>query len=783
MTTTALPPVLEPDAQTGPHRIAHVRVARRILRVWGVRSALSVIDQGLTASVGFGVNVLLARWLPADTYGAFAVAFAGFLFISGFYNAILLEPLTVIGPSRHAHRLLDYFREQTLIHALLVGALAMLVLLAGAGFSLMAPQNPLGGALIGSGLALPSLLLLWLVRRMCYVLQRPSIAVLGSGFYLSFVLVGLFLLRHFDMAVPLTAFLLTGAGSLLSAAVLWRKLASSGTQQSRGQHSLWRQVLRENWIYGRWLVGSTVLNSVSIQVQMFLVASTVGLAAAGVLRAMQIPALIMVQVIAAAGLLILPAFSYDFGVGSIARMRHKAHLVSIFLVGATLSFAVVLGLSAGRAEQLLFGGKYAEHAWLMPILALVPVTLSASMGYSMALRASQRPHFDLVANAIAAPVSIISAIVFMHWWGLAGAAISSVLSYVTCAITTCWVYRAAARCDDERRMTRLKSPIEIPVPLDSGVNSNSNRNGHGGRSLWSAPPKHVKCPLCGSLARHHFSLPHASVWQCSESKCALQFADPQLEERKLSQAYENLYYPGGQDGNGVHFENTSESVLRQVFSKFEQRFGRLAGLRLLDYGCGVGSLLRVSTEFGMRPTGIEPDPQARSTVASVGGSTLYQNLQELSAAEPGKCFDMIVLWTVIEHLRRPWEDLARLRHLLEPHGSLLISTINIRCLRARIERQRWEQYRNPTHFYYFDRTSLPRVIEKAGFSDVSEWRLRIGYPHHGALRRSLHYANSVAGLADGLFYLCRNGRTEKLNDSSLLTAPEQSDARQNRNGK
>ena len=61
------------------------------------------------------------------------------------------------------------------------------------------------------------------------------------------------------------------------------------------------------------------------------------LAAAGVLRAMQIPALIMVQVIAATGLLILPAFSYDFGSGSMTRMRHKAMLVSILLVGATLS--------------------------------------------------------------------------------------------------------------------------------------------------------------------------------------------------------------------------------------------------------------------------------------------------------------------------------------------------------------------------------------------------------------------------------------------------------------
>ena len=782
MTTRALPPVLDPETESAAQPTAWTFALPRLLRVWGIRSALSVVDQGLTASVGFGVNVLLARWMPADVYGAFAVAFAGFLLVSAFHNAILLEPLTVLGPARHAKELLAYFREQMVVHAILVGALSAVILLAGGLLSRITPASPLPGALLGSGIALPFLLLLWLVRRMCYVLQRPSTAVFGSVFYLSFVLAGLWLLNRFHHVSPFTAFILTGTGSLLSAGLLWSLISLACLEKSLAERKVsWRGVLRENWTYGRWLVGSAALNSVSSQAQMFLVAGTVGLGAAGVLRAMQIPALIMVQVIAATGLLVLPAFSYDFGVGAIARMRHKANLVSILLVGATLSFAAVLGLFAGRIEQLFFGGKYAEDAWLMPILAFVPVALSASMGYSMAMRASQRPHFDLAANAISAPVSIISAVALMHWWGLAGAAISIVLSYIAFAITTCWVYRASTRWDETR--THIKSPIESPLPLDSGVNGNFNQNSHGKRLPWATRPKLVKCPLCGSSARHNFALPHASVWECSESKCALRFADPQLGELKLSQAYENLYYPAGQNGNGLHFENTSESVLRQVFSKFEQSFGTLAGRRLLDYGCGVGSLLRVSTEFGMRPTGIEPDPQARSAVAGIGGATLYQNLKELSVVEPGKRFDMIVLWTVIEHLRRPWEDLARLRRLLEPAGSLLISTVNIRCLRARIEREGWEQYRNPTHFYYFDRASLPRVIEKAGFSDVSEWRLRIRYPHHGALRRSLHYANSVAGLADGLFYLCRNGLGENVNDSALRSVPERSEDRQNRNGK
>jgi len=448
MTTTALPHVSDTAGENRPAVAAPSTSAFRItakrLRVWGIRSALSILDQGLTAGVGFVVNIALARWLPAEAYGAFAVAFAAFLFISGFHNVLLLEPLTVMGPSRHANRLPTYFRKQIAIHVRLVGMLGAVILLASSAFWWLAPNNHvLVGALIGSGLALPFVTLLWLIRRMCYVLQKPAVALLGSGSYVVFVLSGLFLLRHFESVDPLSAFGLMSIGSLVSAWVLWHRLGLAETPVPVDLESLsWREVARENWSYGRWLVGSTALNSVSTQAQMFLAATSLGLGAAGVLRAMQIPSLVMTHILSATGLLILPAFSYDFGNGFITRLRRKATLASVGLAAGTLAFTAVLAGIAPRTEHLLYGGKYAEYAWLIPLLTLVPVAQGAAMGYSMALRAMHRPKFDLIANAIAAPLGVISAIALMHWWGLAGAAASMVLSYATYAIVSAWMYRS-----------------------------------------------------------------------------------------------------------------------------------------------------------------------------------------------------------------------------------------------------------------------------------------------------------------------------------------------------
>ena len=409
----------------------------RNLRAWGAKSVLSLLDQGFTSAASFGVNVFLARWMPVEVYGAFAVAFAAFLFFSGFHNVLLLEPMSVLGPSRYADRLPAYFRTQLLVHTVLVGALSVAACLSGLVMWRITPGSPLVAAVIGGGLALPFMLLLWLARRMCYVVLRPSIAVFGSGVYLIFVAAGLFLLSRFGQLGAFTAFLLMGCGSLLAAILLIWLLGLTAAAEKK---TSWRTALQQNWEYGRWLAGGAVLFSLSSQMQTFLVAALLGLGAAGIFRAVQIPMLVMTQVVFCVGPVILPAFSYDYGRGAIRGMRRKASLVSFGLGVGALCFVGLLALFALPVEHLLFGDRYVAYAGLIWFLALIPVTQGAALGYSMALRASQTPHFDLVANAIAAPVAVVSAIACIHWMGLKGAAISLVAGYAVYGAVTIYVY-------------------------------------------------------------------------------------------------------------------------------------------------------------------------------------------------------------------------------------------------------------------------------------------------------------------------------------------------------
>jgi O-antigen/teichoic acid export membrane protein len=419
------------------------------VRTWGIKSGLSIVDQSLVSGAGFLLSFLLARWLSSEVYGAFAVAFATLLFLSGFHNVLLLEPMSVMGPARYSNRTSAYFAAQLKIHKLLGILLAGALLLMALFMKLLGANRDMATATAASAFALPFFLMLWLVRRMAYMVQRPSVAGWASASYFLLTLFGMLVLHTRSVLSPATAFLVMGSAGLLSAALPMRQLGMLGAKTD--DQCSWKAVAKENWNYGRWLVLSTALFSVAAQIQTYLAAGLLGLGAAGTFRAMQVPSLVMTQIVTAVGLLVLPSMSREFGLGQLSRLRRKAVLASAFVTLIALGYAAVLQLFAGPLEHLLYGEKYSPYVRLIPVLGLVPVCTGFALGFSMAVRASQKPHIDLVANAISAPVGLITAAVFIRLWGLNGAAFSLVAGFAAYAAVFCWSFQRATQRMDTLR--------------------------------------------------------------------------------------------------------------------------------------------------------------------------------------------------------------------------------------------------------------------------------------------------------------------------------------------
>ena len=429
---------------TTPRLLGSELTANRV-RTWGIKSGVSIVDQGLVSGAGFLLSFLLARWLSSEAYGAFAVAFATLLFLSGFHNVLLLEPMSVMGPARYSNQASAYLAAQLKIHKLLGSLLAGALLLTALLMKLLEANRELAMATAASAFALPFFLMLWLVRRMAYMVQRPAIAGWASAGYFLLTLFGLLVLHTRNVLTPTTAFFVLGSAGLLSVALPLRQLGMLGARTV--DPCSWRAVAQENWNYGRWLVLSTALFSVAAQIQTYLAAGFLGLGAAGIFRAMQVPSLVMTQIVIAVGLLVLPSMSYEFGLGQLAQLRKKAVLASAFVTLLALGYAAFLALFAHSIEHLLYGGKYSGYVRLIPILGLVPVCTGLAIGFSMAVRASQKPHFDLVANAISAPAGLITAAVFIKLWGLNGAALSLVAGFAAYAAVFCWSFKRSTQID------------------------------------------------------------------------------------------------------------------------------------------------------------------------------------------------------------------------------------------------------------------------------------------------------------------------------------------------
>ncbi len=66
------------------------------------KGSIAILDQAMISGSNFAIGILLARWLSPEGYGTYALTFSIFLLLSQIQQALLLEPQSVLGPSRFA---------------------------------------------------------------------------------------------------------------------------------------------------------------------------------------------------------------------------------------------------------------------------------------------------------------------------------------------------------------------------------------------------------------------------------------------------------------------------------------------------------------------------------------------------------------------------------------------------------------------------------------------------------------------------------------------------------
>ncbi len=112
------------------------------------------------------------------------------------------------------------------------------------------------------------------------------------------------------------------------------------------------------------------------------------------------------------------------------------------------------------------------------------------------------------------------------------------------------------------------------------------------------------------------------------------------------------------------------------------------------------------------------------------GLRVWEGTQASLAAQRLPPFDVITMWDVIEHFDDPLAELRQAHALLKPGGMMVIHTMNVDSLTARLMGGRWPWLMS-MHIHYFSPKTLAQMAARAGFRPThqhTEGRyLRLGY--------------------------------------------------------
>ena len=399
-----------------------------ILKNYTKKSILAVLDQGAFSGSGLFLNIMLARWLSPESYGAFVVAYSFLILLQSFYAGVFYEPITIFGSGKYKD---IFFRYMAFIVYGHLGVSVFLLIIFGVLLQLFFKDSPLGHAFLGLGISMPFILLFNIVRRSFYVDLRPAKAALNSLIYFFCILLATSVLNSYGWLSPFNVFLSMAftSGFISLFFLKYRRI-----QWCKGESKLsFREVLTEHFKYGRWTVGTHLLNWVPTNIYFIVFPIFIGLRSAGALRAMLNFALPVLHLVGAWNLLFLPVISRKFSQKNIGSLHKSVELYTAFILVFTIAYWIMLILTGDYLKDFLYKGKYEDLSGLFWLIGSLPLLYAVSMPRSYALRAIERPDKVFLSSGITA-LSVVIGLALAIFWGLKGAIVGLIISALICCL-------------------------------------------------------------------------------------------------------------------------------------------------------------------------------------------------------------------------------------------------------------------------------------------------------------------------------------------------------------
>ena len=403
------------------------------------RAFWGIADHGLFSITNFALSIVLARWLTATDYGAFAIAFSVFLLIAALQIGTIIEPMLIFGSGRYGHCFVAYVRTVTKAH-FIVMAFCSGLLLVMAGVLAALGNAAVAMALVGLSVATPFFLFASVRRRVFYVDGRVQYAALSSAVLLITTFAAIYGLMRADRLSAFTGFIAIGAAGALSA-VFSILLERTRNPSKRDAPSL-AEVAAEHWRYARWGTPAIAMSWVLLNAFVVGVPILTDVKAAAGLRAMLNLIQPPIQLLNALGTVVLPSIVRANTPERFQKIARSSLLV--FMVVA-LGYVIPVATFASSIAALLYHSRYSEMTGLLNYLMPVPVLCAIITACVIVLQAREQPRPIFISWTIGALTAVLIGIPFVTLFGVRGAAAAISISYGAASFAFCYLARGVLR--------------------------------------------------------------------------------------------------------------------------------------------------------------------------------------------------------------------------------------------------------------------------------------------------------------------------------------------------
>ncbi len=231
------------------------------------------------------------------------------------------------------------------------------------------------------------------------------------------------------------------------------------------------------------------------------------------------------------------------------------------------------------------------------------------------------------------------------------------------------------------------------------------------------------CPGCGgsetaTLLDHAVDYEYGiqGDFRFAQCSCGLVFLSPRPTLHAIRSFYPAEYHA---------YQRPTSCLFRLLHrAQFRPRIRRYRRYlpehgRVLDVGCGDGSLLReIGRQGPWELFGLDFNPEAFASAEDGGAPIHYFAGPIEDASYQRNSFDLIVMHHLLEHVPQPRATVARVFELLRPGGWLVGQLPNYDSIERRFTGRWWNGFHTPRHMQCFSPKTLTGLLKRAGFDSM-----------------------------------------------------------------